>query len=163
MSGFGYFASRGIVLSFETDRYNEYAELLNQCDKEIDDLYHSYALHFNLSDAALWIFYALYDSKNSVTQADICNCWFFSRQTINTALKGLEHQGFIELVPILGNRKSKQIVFTGSGKDMAEKIVEPLKRAENQVFAALSDEENKLFVELTQKRCSLLREFLVTE
>lgn len=150
-------------MGFETDRYNEYAAILNQCDKEIDDLYHSYALHFNLSDAALWIFYALYDSKNGVTQADICNCWFFSRQTINTALKGLEQQGFIELAPIPGNRKSKQIVFTESGKDMAEQIVEPLKRAENQVFAALSDEENKLFVELTQKRCSLLREFLETE
>ena len=150
-------------MSVGMDSYSDYASQLNQCDKEIDDLYHTYALRHNLSDAALWIPYAIYDSNDSVTQADLCSCWFFSRQTINSALKGLEQQGIIELVAIPGNRKSKNIVFTERGKDMAEQIIVPLKQAENNVFAALSDEENKQFVELTQKRCSLLRKFLETE
>lgn len=150
-------------LEVEKDKYSYYATLLNQCDKEVEDIYHSYALRYFLSDAVLWILYVLYDSPNGITQADMCNCWFFSRQTINTALKGLEQQGVIQMIPISGNRKSKNIVFSGSGSEMAEKIVKPLKQAENQVFEALSDEENKLFVELTQKRCSLLRKFIETE
>ena len=145
-----------------TDKYNEYAALLDQYDKELDDIYHYYALRHDLSDAALWILYAVYCSKDGVTQADICNGWFFSRQTINTALKGLEQQKIIWLDPIPGNRKSKYVVFTDGGKKLAQLIVAPLKQAENQVFASFSDEENQLFVEMAGKRCSLLRQFLGT-
>lgn len=153
----------GIFLSVETDHYNEYAALLNQCDKERDDIYHDYALKHNLSDAALWIFYVLYDSKDGVTQSEICESWYYSRQTINTALKGMEQQGIVELAPAPGSRKSKKVFLTGIGKTMAEKVVVPMKRAEAKALATFSNEENKLLVELTQKRCFLLREFLKTE
>lgn len=150
------------VLENHTDKYNEYAALLDQYDKELDDIYHYYALRCNLSDAALWILYAVYGSKEGVTQTDICNGWFFSRQTINTALKGLEQQKIIRLDPIPGNRKSKYVTFTDDGQKLAQQIVAPLKQAENQVFASFSDEENQLFVEMAGKRCSLLRQFLGT-
>lgn len=142
------------------DKYNEYGALLDQYDKELDDIYHYYALRHNLSDAALWILYVVHGSKEGVTQADICSGWFFSRQTINTALKGLTQQDIIKLEPIPGNRKSKHVIFTPQGEKMAQQIIAPLKQAENQVFAAFSDAENQLFVEMAGKRCSLLREFL---
>lgn len=148
------------ALDNNTDKYDGYTALLDQFDKELDDIYHDYALRHNLSDAALWILYAVYGSKAEVTQADICNGWFFSRQTINTALKNLEQQDTIELVPIPGNRKSKHVILTAKGKNLARQIVAPLKLAENKVFAAFSDEENQLFIEMAGKRCSLLREFL---
>lgn len=138
------------------DEYSDYAALLDQCDKEVDEIYHYYAQKHNLSDAALWILYAVYDLKNGITQAEICNCWYFSRQTINTALKRLEEQGIIELVLIPGNRKSKGIALTLEGKQMAKRIIKPLRQAENQVFAAFSDEENRMFIEMSQKRCKLL-------
>lgn len=150
-------------MGVEAEKYSGYAALLNQCDKEMDDIYHCYAQKHGLSDASLWILYAIYDATDGITQTDICNCWFFSRQTINTALKGLEQQGIIELVSISGNRKSKNVVFTSSGKIMADQIITPLKEAENQVFAAFSDEENRLFVELSQKRCALMNKLIKTE
>lgn len=150
-------------MSADANKYNCYSELLNQCDKELDEIYHDYAVSHNLSDAALWILYAIYDAKEVVTQANICSSWFFSRQTINTALKGLEQQGIIELVSIPGNRKSKQIRFSSEGQDAAQKILFPLLQAENKVFATLSDEENRVFLELSRKRCTLLRKFLETE
>lgn len=143
--------------------YTDYAALLNQCDKELDGLYHSYALHHGLSDAALWILYAVYDARSAITQADICNCWFFSRQTINTALKGLEQQGLLELISLSGSRKCKQVRFTAGGRDIAQQILTPLLRAEERVFASMTDEENRVFALLSQKRCTLLREFLKTE
>ncbi len=144
----------------DTKQYNRYTALLDQYDKEINEIYHAYALRHNLSDAALWILYVVFGSEEDITQADICNDWFFSRQTINTALKGLEQQGIIKLEPVPGNRKSKHVAFTPEGKLLAQRIVVPLRCAENQVFDAFSDEENRLFVEMAGKRCSLLREFL---
>lgn len=146
-----------------TAKYNEYTALLDQFDKELDDIYHYYALRSNLSDAALWILYAIYGSEEDVTQADICSCWFFSRQTINTALKSLEQQGIITLAPVPGNRKSKHVVLTAQGQETGQRIIAPLKQAENRVFAAFSEEENQLFIEMAGKRCSLLREFLGME
>lgn len=144
------------------DAYKEYAVTLNQCDKALDDLYHEYAASWHISDAALWVLYAIYDAEETITQADICSCWFFSRQTINTALKGLEQQGVIALESVPGNRKSKAIRFTQEGMKTAEGILEPLLEAERKVFNTLSDEENRIFAELSQKRCSLLREYLKT-
>ena len=143
-----------------SDKYSEYGALLDQFDKELDDIYHDYALRHNLSDAALWILYVVHGSDAGVTQADICNGWFFSRQTINTALKGLTQQGIIKLDAVPGNRKSKHVALTPQGQALARQIVVPLKQAENQVFASFSDAENQLFVEMAGKRCSLLREFL---
>ena len=151
------------ILADNTDKYNEYTALLDQYDKELDDIYHYYALRYNLSDAALWILYAVYGSEEGVTQADICNCWFFSRQTINTALQGLAQQEIIRLKPIPGNRKSKHVLLTVQGQKLVQQIIVPLKQAENQVFASFSDEENQLFVEMARKRCSLLRKFLEME
>ncbi|MCM1214570.1 MAG: MarR family transcriptional regulator [Lachnospiraceae bacterium] len=144
----------------DINRYSEYGALLNQYDKELDDIYHYYALRHDLSDAALWILYVVHGSDTGVTQADICNGWSFSRQTINTALKGLAQQGVIKLEAVPGNRKSKHVVFTHQGRQLAQQIVVPLKQAENQVFASFTDEENRLFVKMAGKRCSLLREFL---
>lgn len=142
------------------DQYDHYCTLLNQYDKELDEIYHRYAQQYHLSDAALWILYAIYDANGMITQADICNTWYFSRQTINTALKNLEQQKIIELVSVPSNKKSKQIVFTKEGRDTALNLLTPLLEAERTVFASLSDEENKLFLELCQKRCTLLREAL---
>lgn len=143
-----------------TDIYSEYGALLDQFDKELNGIYHYYALRHNLSDAALWILYAVHGSDTGVTQADICSGWFFSRQTINTALKGLVQQGILKLDAVPGNRKNKHVILTPQGRTLAQRIVVPLKQAEDQVFAAFSDAENKLFVEMAGKRCSLLREFL---
>lgn len=142
------------------DQYEHYCTLLNQYDKELDEIYHKYALQQHLSDAALWILYAIHDAHGMITQADICNTWYFSRQTINTALKNLEQQGIIELTSMPANKKSKQIVFTKEGASIVQNLLAPLLAAERTVFASLSDEENRLFLELCQKRCSLLREAL---
>ena len=119
-----------------SDKYSEYGALLDQFDKELDDIYHDYALRHNLSDAALWILYVVHGSDAGITQADICNGWFFSRQTINTALKGLTRQGIIQLDAVPGNRKSKHVTLTPQGQALALQIVVPLKQAENQVFAS---------------------------
>lgn len=145
------------------DKYDHYSATLNQCDRELDEIYHKYAIQQHLSDAALWILYAIYDTDDQITQADICNVWYFSRQTINTALKNLEQQHIIELISAPNNKKSKLIVFTAEGKHTAQKLLAPLLKAERGVFTSLSDEENRLFLELCKKRCSLLRNFLETE
>ena len=132
--------------------------LLNQNDKMLEDLYHNYAARLQLSDTAFWIFYIAWIQGDGCTQKDICEMWSYSKQTINTALKNLEKQGYLRLVYSQGDRKRKQIRFTDAGREFAEKIIAPLLRAEEISFARLSEKERNDLVALSRKRTSLLQQ-----
>ena len=78
----------------------------NQLYKEMDKIYHRYARAHGLSDTHLWLLYSLRESQCH-TQREISAIWHASPQTINSALKQLERQGFIALSAMAGNRKNK--------------------------------------------------------
>lgn len=131
--------------------------LLNQAYKETDEIYHNYAKAYGISDTAFWILYSLWDRESAYTQRDFCLEWFYSPQTINSSLKGLEAQGYIELSLMPGNRKNKQILFTPKGKMLAEKVIVPLMQAEQDSFAGLEETEREILLSVTQKRIELLK------
>ena len=141
-------------MSSETDWQRT---LLAQCDKDLDEIYHAYASSHSLSDVAIFILYVLWDIGEGCTQSDICDLWSYTRQTVNSALKKLEKDGYIRLMAMAGNKKSKGIVLTRTGKKLAKEVVAPFISAENAAFAAMEEEELALLVKLTQKRVSLLR------
>ena len=130
----------------------------DQIDKDLGELYHSYAASFHLSDTAFFILYVLWDVGEGCTQSDICGLWSYTRQTVNSALKGLEKDGYIYLDSVPGNKKSKGIFLTGEGKKLIDEIVVPFIHAENSAFAAMGETERTLLVTLTQKWVSLFRE-----
>ena len=132
--------------------------LLNQNDKLLDELYRHYAAGVNLSATALWILYIAWIQGDGCTQKDICEAWSYTKQTINSALKNLEKQGYIRLVPLPGNRKSKRLLFTDAGRAFAQSVVCPLLAAEEAAFGRLEKEERIALVALSQKRTALLQQ-----
>lgn len=132
--------------------------LLNQCDKEVDDLYHDYSAAYGLSEIAFWLLYIIWFMGDGCTQSDVCDVWFYKRQSINTALKKLEMQGYLSLQPVPGNRKSKQIVLTEAGKKLSKKVIEPLICAELNALETLDEQERELLVTLSQKRVTAIRQ-----
>ena len=140
--------------------YDKFYTILNRNDKEVDGIYRNYAVRHAVSDVAMWIYYAVYTADTPITQTDICDCWFLSRQTINSSLKAMEKAGEITLEPMENNRKSKCVVFTTLGTEKAERIMEPLLEAENKMLSAFTESEIATFLELQSKRCELLREFI---
>ncbi len=129
----------------------------NQIYKELDDIYHSYALSQGLSDTALWILYVIWTHDGAYTQREVCAEWSYSPQTINTALKGLERQGLVELVLASESRKNKKIYLTAAGQGLAEKIIEPLVEAECNSFAGLGGQECAMLLELMKKYIRILK------
>lgn len=130
----------------------------NQLYKELDHLYHNYAKECGLSDSTLWILYSIYESKGIYTQKNLCELWSYSKQTINSALKNLEKNGFITLEYMTENKKNKQIVLTDSGNELIEQFIKPLMEAEQNAFRKMSDEERNKFLQLTKKYLDLLEE-----
>ena len=130
----------------------------NRLHKKMNVLYHDYAKSVGLSDAAFWLLYSLYEHGQPCTQKDLCAAWFYAPQTINSALKGLEEQGFISLELAPKSRKNKQIIFTEAGRTLIEDKIVPLVHAEEQSFERLEEQELNQLLAITQKHIEVLAE-----
>ncbi len=129
--------------------------MFNQLYKELDDLYHNIARHFDLPYSALWVLYSVVENDIPYTQTDLCEKWHFSKQTVNTILKNLESCGLIQLVTANNNRKSKLIALTESGKELAEKTVVSLKEIEQSTFGGLEENERQEYLRIARKYIDL--------
>ena len=144
----------------EEERGKSFAQitLYNQLIKEMDDLYRVYAKHCNLSETAFWILYCIRERKEAFTQREICEYWFYTPQTVNSALKNMTEEGLLTLRAEEGNRKNKRIYLTEKGKETVEKIVVPLMDAERRALAAMGEPEAEVFLQTMEKHTELFRE-----
>lgn len=89
--------------------FEEFIRIYNGQYKESNEVYHRLARHCGLSDSAFWILYTLREAEEPVSQKQLCNELYLSKQTVNSALKNLE-EGAISgwrALPITGRaRKS---------------------------------------------------------
>ena len=101
-------------------RLNQKLEAVNQVYEMIDDIYDSYAGSFGITDAELWVLYALFEHNGDYLQTDICRQWYYSLQTIHTTIKNMEKKGFITLICQPGNKKNKYIHLTEAGEKIMD-------------------------------------------
>lgn len=132
--------------------------LYNQLLKESDDIYRVYAKNSNLSETAFWILYCIREREEAFTQREICNYWFYTPQTVNSALKHMEEDGLLVLRAEEGNRKSKKIYLTEKGEKLVEQIVDPLIDAEVRATEKLGEQEMEKFLKIMKKQTELFRE-----
>lgn len=130
----------------------------NRAHKRMNVLYHNYAKAVGISDAAFWLMYSLYEKGGPCTQTELCQIWFFTPQTINSALKSLEKQGLITLDFAPNSRKNKQFFFTEDGKQLVMEKIIPLVQAEEQSFLRLDEQERNALLTITQKHIGILEE-----
>ena len=123
---------------------------LNEIMKETDDLYRNLAKKFKMSDCMIWILYILREDDRSVTQSDICNMMYMPKQTVNSSLKKMESEGYIELLNI-NDKRSKQVCLTEKGVDLANNTVDIIISKENNALSKMDKEEQALFINLFKK------------
>ena len=138
-------------------RNNKMLEKINQAYEMIDDIYGSYAGSFGISDTEFWILYALAEHSGDYMQTDICRDWYYSLQTIHTAIKNMEKRGLVTLVCQPGNKKNKYIHLTETGVKLVEQISEPLMEAEEEALDSLTKEEQEISLPLLQKHANALK------
>lgn len=113
----------------------------------VDSFYDEFAKQSNVSSSLLWVLYALNDG-NSHTQIEISNDWELPKTTVNTVIKDIQKEGYVELVPIKGKRREMSIVLTESGKAFADNVLSDLYRKEEEVFKLLSLKEQEIVMVL---------------
>ncbi|MDY5213235.1 MarR family winged helix-turn-helix transcriptional regulator [Intestinibacter sp.] len=130
---------------------------LNEIMKETDDLYRNLARKFKISDCMMWILYILREDDRVVTQSDICNMMYMPKQTVNSSLKKMEAEGYIELLNV-NDKRSKQVCLTEKGINLANNTVDIVISKENNALSKMDGKEQELLINLFRKFKDLLKD-----
>ena len=126
--------------------------------KENDDIYRCAARSLGLSDSAFWILYAFRMEKEELTLREICNVLYQPKQTVHSALKKMEKDGYIQTEGEMEDRRSKRLSLTAKGKRLAEETVDRVIDLECKALSGMSMEEQRSFMGLFHKYTLLLKE-----
>ena len=129
----------------------------NQLFKQMDDIYRQTARESGLSECALWILYFLRETQTPLTQRQMCGLLMQPKQSINTALKKMESDGWITLSPSSEDRRSKVLSLTQTGMAIASRTADPILRAEAAAFSRFSSKELENYLALLERHTNALQ------
>lgn len=124
---------------------------LNYLLGEIDGAYHEVARKLGVSDSVSKILYSICDTDSGerCPLHEICRQTGLSKQTVNSALRGLEREGLIYLRAVDG--KAKEVCLTEAGKAFAEKTARQVIQLENDILETWTPQELELYLKLTER------------
>ena len=128
----------------------------NHLVSEIEAVYHEISLRLGVSDSTMIVLYTICDQGGSCLLQDICRYSGLSRQTLNSALRRMEEQGLLYLMPV--DQKSKRACLTKTGDALAQRTALRLMQAENAIFSSWAPEDVERYLELTGRFLQGLRE-----
>ncbi|MCM1124353.1 MAG: MarR family transcriptional regulator [Eubacterium sp.] len=131
---------------------------INRLCNESDEIYHNIAQRYGLTDSIYWILYILYNYDEPVSQVDLCNNWFYSKQTVNTSITAMVKKEWITLEMIPNTRNKKRIVLTETGKQFCESVIGETQEIEQTAFLGITEEERELFISIFRKLNRFMRE-----
>ena len=116
---------------------------------EIDGAYHEASQRLGLTDSAMQVLYVLCNDGGESLLSRICGISGASKQTINSALRGLVKEDCIRLETLPGRRR--KVCLTQRGRELAERTALRLIGVENAVFGGWTLEERETYLALTQR------------
>lgn len=117
----------------------------------LDHIYSEFSRACGLSDCAYWMLVDTSTAGGSVAVSRLTSEWFYSKQTINSAIKTLTTRGLATLEFAEGSRKNKVVRLTDEGKRFAEHYALPAVEAEQRAFGALEPWEQREILRLVGK------------
>ena len=125
---------------------------------ELDNIYSLFPKSCGLSEVEYWSLLLIHDGI--VTQSQISERLFISKQTLNSAFKQLRKKGLIRLEPYEENQRSKRSLLTDAGKAFVEEHILRMHRMEERAWLRLTSEERESLIGLTQKISRLMQDEL---
>lgn len=137
---------------------NKEYENFNMLYKELNKCYERFAALCGLPVSAMWIIYSLrVDNAESITQADISKRYFLNKQSVCSAIKKLEKDGYITMRTMPDNAKNKPLQLTEKGRKLAEEKIDKLLAAEQATFEGFTIKEQMQFIKLYSKYVAALK------
>ena len=128
----------------------------NRIIKESNDVYREAAKAVGLPDCAFWLLYALRECGEGMTQSALCDALYQPKQTVNSAIKKLENEGYLYLCPG-PDKRSKLVCLTEQGERLAQNKIDSLLAAEVRALDSLSEQEQETFLTLFHRYIDALK------
>ena len=122
---------------------------INYLNSEMEALYHQSSLKLGISDSVSIVLYTIYDMGEDCLLSTVYKKSGISKQTINSAIRGLEAEKILYLEQYAG--RTKKIVLTEKGKHFVKKTVAKLYEAEMNALDTWSPEEISTYISLMEK------------
>lgn len=113
-------------------------------------LYNDYAKHHGMPMKTLLVVSLLFYAKNGMTQTDICQHTFQSKQTVNLIIKNLLAESYVTVTEVPENKRNKIVQMTEAGRTYCEKAVRHITWAEDTAMSMFTTEEQKQLVDLSR-------------
>lgn len=104
----------------------------------LDNFYNEFAKKSGVKPNLMWILYALDDGMPH-SQKEISTSWDIPITTINTIVKELINDGYVELSHIKGKRREMNIILTKKGVLYSKEILSDLYKIEDSVYKTLNE------------------------
>lgn len=112
---------------------------------KLDGVYYLFAKYYGLNENTLAFLYALNDSKTH-SQKEISDEWFIPRTTINSIVKNMLANGYINLVNE-AHTKEKSILITAKGSTYINNLMTKIAVIEEKVIADTLAKFSPKFIE----------------
>ena len=132
-------------------------QAVNRLFREADAIHYQIASRLNLSLSAFWILYIMADSSEEWSQQELSDELHLSKQTLNSSIHRLRRNGWLSLERTSEHSLKKVILLTPSGHRFVEQCMQPLLEAERSSFVKMDPDEQKRYLELSQKYVACLK------
>lgn len=96
------------------------------------------------------LFYDAFYQKGGMTQKEICQRTFQSKQTVNLIIKNLLAENYVTVTEAPENKRNKIVRMTDAGRTYCEKIVRHITWAEDTAMSMFTPEEQKQLINLSR-------------
>jgi len=129
---------------------------VNCLSSDLMSIYHRAAQKLGISDSVMSVLYVLYENGGSCLLADIRREMSINKQTLNSAVRGLERDEIIYLAQ--NDSRTKIVHLTKKGKAYAAQTVARLFDAEVSALGSWTEAEIAQYLHLMEKYNNDFRE-----
>lgn len=113
-------------------------------------LYDEYAKSHGMPLKTLLVANVLFYAEDGMTQKEICQRTFQSKQTVNLIIKNFLADGHVTVSEVPGNKRIKLVRMTEEGRTSCENVVRHITWAEDTAMSMFTEEEQKQLVDLSR-------------
>ena len=113
-------------------------------------LYDEYAKRHGMLMKTLLVVNTLFYAKGGMTQTEICQRTFQSKQTVNLIIKNLLAENYVTVNEVPENKRNKIVQMTEAGRLYFEKVVRHITWAEDTAMSMFTAEEQKQLIDLSR-------------
>ncbi|WP_198802202.1 MarR family winged helix-turn-helix transcriptional regulator [Campylobacter fetus] len=138
-----------VIMMTKDDKKNAY--LYCKFRDEQYALYDEYAKKSGMLMKTLLVLNALYYAKGSMTQKEIAERTFQSKQTVNLIIKNLLHDNYVTVEENPENKRNKSVQLTEEGRLYAKDPVVHITWAEDTAMSMFAPEEQEQLISLSRR------------